>query len=115
MEFPPSDYFIPCEPDKGVLVNGQYFRAKFGRSTLEMMVRDGVFNEVVDLSEELGISENKIEKLEVSIEEKEDEITGLNARIKQLIDQLEVNDIEPVPCSEESIPGECEEEGDSNG
>lgn len=39
-----TDYYQPCEPGRGVLVNGQNYRTRHGNLTLQMMVSDGVFD-----------------------------------------------------------------------
>lgn len=108
METPPTDYFKPCEPGRGVLVNGQYYIAKFGRATLEMMVNDGAFSnddylegKVEDLKAEATAQNERYDALK-------DENTGLNARIKQLFDQLNEHGITPYPPSDGAYPGSCE-------
>lgn len=108
METPPKDYFKPYEPGRGVLVNGQHYIAKFGRSTLEMMVNDEAFSnndylegEVEKLKAEATAQNERYDALK-------DENTGLNARIKQLFDQLNEHGITPYPPSDGAYPSSCE-------
>ena len=38
-----TDYYKPCEPGRGYLVNGQSYLPKYGDDTLQTMVTDEVF------------------------------------------------------------------------
>jgi len=40
-----STYYVATEPGKGLFVDGQYYRSRFGKDTLQLMVTDGCFED----------------------------------------------------------------------
>ena len=98
---PPSDYYVPTLHGKGILINGQHYRLKYGSSTHELMVNDGAFDadESEDLTEDLAMSQNKVENLERQNDR-------LQQRILELVAQLKEAGI--TPCE----PGPDSERGD---
>jgi hypothetical protein len=110
MKAPPEYYFTPCVPGKGVLVNGQYYRTNFGRSTLEMMVNDGAFGDSEDTTDRLA-------EVEAESENQQAQIDRLQNRIFELVTQLKEAKITPCDPGRDSELGDLEgmEDGDEEG
>lgn len=84
-----NTYYQPCEPGKGLLVNGQYYRTRHGKETLQMMVNDGVFRpdgEVID---------------EQTYSEMEDDRDDAHALVELLSEQIRGLGAEPVTLEDE--------------
>lgn len=87
------DYYQPCEPDTGLLVDGQYYRTRFGKETLQMMVRDGVFgmvDEAIEYEREGGSDDDPCEKCT----EHEEVIENLNMQLSNLTAAWDQNDFD---------------------
>ncbi len=80
-----SDYYQPCEPGSGLLVNGQYYRTRFGKETLQMMVSDGVFASPDDIvCESCALKDTHAEDIEYDLSEAERHIELLEEQVREL-------------------------------
>lgn len=84
-------YYQPCKPGSGLLVNGQFYRARFGKETLQMMVNDGVFMNDPEEPEPCRACENHL-----------DRISGLEERVELLCEQIEDLGHTPVELEDEA-------------
>ena len=85
-----SDYYKPVEPGRGTLVNGQWYVARHGRGTLQMMVSDGVFDDVRRYDDECDHCTdriNRISQLEQHIEALKNQVIELDAIPVELDDE----------------------------
>ncbi len=81
MKKPPADYFIPCEPGRGTLVNGQWYRSKFGKSTLELMLNDDAFIPADELDAVRDDLQSEIDDRDEAIQALRDEVQMLNRHL----------------------------------
>ena len=89
-----TDYYQPCEPGKGLLVNGQYYEQRHGDQTLQMMVSDGVLTEddeqtLEKVSEQLKETEKDLEDAHALVELLSAQIRGLGAEPESLPEEVE--------------------------
>ena len=107
---PPPDYYIPTLPGKGILINGQFYRLKYGPDTHEMMVNDGAFedNGADDQSDELA-------RLTNELTDSNDHIDLLQRRIFELVTQLKEAGITPRDPGPDSERGDLEQMEDGSG
>ena len=98
---PPSDYYVPTLHGKGILINGQHYRLKYGSSTHELMVNDGAFE-----ADEAGDQSEEVARLTNELSDSSNRIDLLQRRIFELATQLKEAGI--TPCE----PGLDSERGD---
>lgn len=86
-------YYQPCEPGTGLLVNGQYYRTRHGKETLQMMVNDGVFgfrDETPECEREGGSDDDDCMECKVH----EETIENLNMQLSNLTAAWDQNDFQ---------------------
>lgn len=95
---PPTDYYTPSLDGRGILINGQHYRLKYGAGTHELMVNDGAFEtnseEVARLTNELIDAEELVDLLQ--------------QRIFELVTQLKDAGITPCEPGSDSGRGDLE-------